>query len=330
MVTEKSAGTHVLAADVGGTTTRTALVDRSGRLAHRRTVPTRASEGRDASTDRLVAELGRIVELARSLDVVGIGISVAGPTDPETGVLYQPPNLQGWDGYSLKPVLERRLSMRTSVANDASLAALAEHRYGAGRGLRHVIYITVSTGIGGGLILDGKLYGGARGLAGELGHIIIDRNGPLCNCGNTGCLESLCSGTAVARIARERLAAGESSALLGMADGDAAKVDAPAVAAAARAGDRLATDIMDEVSTNLGIGLVSIINAFYPDVIAIGGGMSQDLEMMLPRINEQIDRHALGRGLGRVPVVKSELGDDAGIMGAAALAFTHHDEAGSG
>ena len=329
-VTQTKAEAHVLAADVGGTTTRTALVDRTGQLTHRRAVPTRANEGRDAATERLIADVEQLRGVALPLEVVGIGVSVAGPTDPETGIMYEPPNLPDWDGYSLKPVLESRLSIRTSVANDASLAALAEHRYGAGRGHRHVIYMTVSTGIGGGLILDGKLYGGAHGMAGELGHIVIDRNGALCNCGNSGCLEALCSGTAVARIARERLAAGEGSTVLDMANGDTAKVDAPLVAAAARAGDRLAADIMDGVATNLGIGLVSIINAFDPDIIAIGGGMSENLEMMMPRIAEQVDNRPLGRGRGRVPVVRSELGDDAGILGAAALAFADHDAASSG
>jgi glucokinase len=325
-MTGREKSTHMLAADVGGTTTRTALVDREGTVSHRRAFPTEARAGREQSTERLLSSLEQIIELAGPNPPIGVGVSVAGATDPETGVLFGPPNLPGWDGYSLKPALEQGLSMNVSIANDGNLAALAELLYGAGRGLKNVIYMTVSTGIGGGIIIDGEPYGGARGFAGELGHIIIDRNGAVCNCGNSGCLEALCSGTAVARIARERLKGGESSMLLGMAGGEVEKVDAPAVAAAARAGDRLAATIMDEVSTNLGIGLVSIINAFDPDIIVVGGGMSQNLEMMMPRIVEQIDRHATGRRLGRVPVVRAELKDDASLVGAAALAFSRHDQ----
>ena len=143
-------------------------------------------------------------------------------------------------GSPLKPIVEERLCLRCRVANDASLAALAEHVYGAGRGLRHLIYITVSTGIGGGIIVDGKPYSGARGLAGEIGHMTIDRNGPRCRCGNLGCLEAMASGTAAARMARDRLVAGEASVLLDRCGGDPDKVEAQMVAEVAASGDVLA------------------------------------------------------------------------------------------
>ena len=277
--------------------------------------------------DRLVEALVRLASSAEADAPVGVGVSVASPTDPDTGVMYNPPNLPGWDGFSLKPVLEDKLSLKASVANDATLAALAEHRYGAGRGHKNMIYVTVSTGIGGGVIIDGRLYTGSRGFAGELGHITIDRKGPICNCGNAGCLEAMASGTAVARMARERLAAGEPSVLLERADGGADEVSARTVAEAATSGDALASDIMQEVGTNLGIGIVSLLHAFDPEIIVIGGGMSESLELLLPGIAQEVERHAMAQHRGGLRLAKSKLGDDVSLVGAGALAFDAYETA---
>jgi len=314
--------THALAADIGGTNIRVALFDREGRISHRRFILTETGHGKDAALGRLADAMEAVKSLADPGTLVGAGISLAGPTDPDTGVMYDPPNLPGWDGFSPVPALEERLSLRVAAANDASLGALAEYRYGAGRGHRHIIYMTVSTGIGGGIVIDGELYTGSRGFAGEIGHISIASDGPRCNCGNAGCLEVMASGTAVARIARERLAAGEASALRDEAGGDLSKVDAPMVAEGAKSGDELSRSIMDQVATNLGVGIVSLLHIFDPDVIVIGGGMSQNLELMLPGIASEIDRHAMSQYRGRMPVVKTELGDDVSLLGAALLAFT--------
>ena len=312
---------YALAADVGGTNVRVGLVDIQGALSERYSTPTMAELGKDASVGRVLESLERVHALAEPGSVVGVGISVAGPTDPETGVMSNPPNLPGWDGLTLVPVVGERLSLRVSVANDATLAALAEHRYGAGRGYRHLIYITVSTGIGGGFVVNNELYSGARGVAGEIGHMIIQPGEPPCKRGGRGCLEALCSGTAVARIAQERLSAGEKSAILNMAGGRMEDVTAPVVFEAARAGDATAQDIVAGVSANLGIGLASLILAFDPEAIVIGGGMSESLDLMLPGLLRQIDRHATDYLGYRPAVVKSELGDDGGLLGAAALAF---------
>jgi glucokinase len=253
--------------------------------------------------------------------VDAIGVSVAGPTDPETGAMYKPPNLPGWHGFSLKPVLSERFGIGVSVANDANLAALAEHRYGAGRGYAHMVYLTISTGIGGGIVIDGRLYVGSQGLAGEIGHMTIDREGPACSCGNVGCLEMLGSGTAVARMARERLASGAASVVLEKAGGDFAGVRASMVTEAARAGDRMAREIIEEVSTNLGIGIVGVIHALDPDVIVLGGGMTRELDLFLPGINEVLQKRAIRLPEGRSLIAKGQLGDDGGLLGAAAMAL---------
>ena len=224
---------YALVADLGGTQLRVALVNRDGNVTNRSAIPTLAHQGRDDVMGRFVAALQQTASAVVRASLVGIGISQAGPTNSETGMMYNPPNLPGWDGFSPKPILEERLSLTSSHANDATLGAMAEYAYGAGRGTKHMIYMTVSTGIGGGIMVDGRLYTGARGFAGELGHITIDLNGPSCPCGSIGCLEMLASGTAVARIAQERLAAGEPSILLESADGVMEQVDAPKVADAA-------------------------------------------------------------------------------------------------
>ena len=316
---------YALAADLGGTLIRVALVGRDGHLFQRHEIPTMAHLGRDDVLERFVAALEQVASRAESSALVGVGVSVASPTYPKTGTMYNPPNLPGWDGVSLRPVLEERLSHRTSVANDASLAAVAEHVYGAGRGYSHLVYMTLSTGIGGGIIIDGRLYTGDRGFAGELGHITIDRNGPVCGCGNVGCLEALASGMAVARMAMDRLASGEPSVLRERAGGKLESVDARMVAEAAVAGDDLARGIMGEVATNLGIGMVSLLHAFDPEIIVLGGGMSDSLELLLPGIELEIECHAMAHQRDRVPVIKSELGDDVSLLGAAALAFDVYD-----
>ena len=309
---------YALVADLGGTQMRVALVDRAGQMHHRSTASTDAHTGRDAVVERLVVAFEHAISETGPERPIGVGVSLAGPTDPETGVMHNPPNLPGWDGYSLKPLLETRLSLRASFGNDATLAAVAEHKHGAGRPFRHMVYMTLSTGIGGGVIIDGRLYTGARGYAGEIGHVTIDRNGPTCNCGNVGCLEAMASGTAMARMAAERLSSGEVTSLSGR---EGAAPDARAVFEAARSGDAVAEGIVQEVATNLGIGIVSLLHAFDPEAIVIGGGLSNSLDLLLPGITGEMERHVMAQQRGRVKIVKSELGDDVGLIGAAVLAF---------
>lgn len=315
-----------LLADVGGTNTRVALVDETGAMLIRQSESTQAEAGRDAVMERLATAIREVASTADASSIVGIGLSVASPVDPATGEMYNPPNLhgEGWHLFSPKTFLQDKLGLPVSLANDATLGAMGEHAFGAGRGSDNMIYLTLSTGIGGGVIMDGRLYTGHKGFAGEIGHITIDRNGPTCNCGNVGCLEAMASGTAVARMAYERLSAGESSTLLAAAGGDASAVDARMVAEAAKSGDKLAQSLMSEVGTNLGIGIVSLMHVFDPELIVIGGGMSQNLEMLIPEIDREIQRHAMAHLKDRRPVVKSELGDDVSLLGAAALVFSDH------
>jgi glucokinase len=207
------------------------------------------------------------------------------------------------------------------LENDANAAALGEYRFGAGRGLRHMVYITVSTGVGGGLILDGKLYTGASGGAGEIGHIPVQREGgPRCGCGRYGCLEAVSSGTAIARMAREHVASGGGGLLAEMAQAQAqGRVGAAAVGAAARQGDPAASAILKTAFTYLGGAMATVVNLLNPEAIIVGGGVSALWDLMLPYLQHEIDSGSVAGFQNKVQIRRAELGRDTGIYGAGAL-----------
>ena len=313
---------YALAADLGGTNIRVALVDADGNISARHSTETLAREGRDAVMNRLVDAFEHVAS-TRLPDVKGVGLSLASPVEPGTGVMYNPPNLgKEWHLYTPIPYLQERLNLPVQAGNDATLAAIGEHAYGAGKGLRNMVYMTVSTGIGGGVIINGELYTGSSGFGGEIGHMTIDRNGPMCNCGNVGCLEALASGAAVARMAQERLRAGESGAMLDIASGDIASVDARAVMQAARQGDEPALSLMREVALSLASGIVSLMHIFDPQLIVIGGGLGQNMGMFMPTIKAEVKRRAMAHFEGTFPVAMSQLDDDVSLFGAAAVVFS--------
>ena len=321
---------HALAGDMGGTNMRSALVDETGRIVRRSSVRTPSDRSPREVVDSFLDVLSEVAQGADVGEIAGIGLAIAGPTDPETGLMFNPPNLQQFDGFSAKPQIEERFGMKTIVANDATLAALGEQRFGAGRGRKDLVYLTVSTGIGGGFVQGGRLLQGARGFAGEIGQMVIDPDGPECLDGNNGCFEGLCSGTAVARIARERLAQGAESVLTQYCGGDLDAVDSQMVVRGASEDDELSKQIMDEVSTNLGIGIVNLLHILDPELVVMGGGMSNALDLMLPAMNREIDRRYMIKEGKRAEIVRSALGDDVGLLGAAAAAFDLGGEAGPG
>ncbi len=206
------------------------------------------------------------------------------------------------------------------IGNDADLAGVAEYRYGAGRGARSMVYLTISTGIGGGLLLDGRLHTG-RGLAGEIGHMVVDPDGPLCGCGRPGHLEALASGTALARAARERLAAGEDSLMREAVGGDLTQVTGALVGAAALEGDALARDIVQQAGRALGVALASLTALLNPDRFVLGGGVTALGDLLFDPLHEALRTYAFHpRYYEDVPVVEAALGDDVGLVGAAAFA----------
>jgi len=313
----------VIGIDLGGTKISTALVDTAGTIIAHDYRETHATEGQKAVIERMLDAARRVMVRAgvNQAQVAAAGIGAPGPLDVEAGVVVAPPNLPGWDRVPLRRLIESRLGITTFLENDANAAALGEYRFGAGRGVEHMIYVTASTGIGGGLILNGRLYHGASGMAGEIGHITIMPYGPLCGCGNRGCLEALASGTAIARQARERVAHGAPTLIADLAGGDPERVTAKLVAKAASQGDVEAQEILAEAMRYLGIGMANLVNLFNPQLIVIGGGLTNIGEMLFGPVQRAIDRRALPTLAQAVRVVRAELGDNAGVLGAAAVAL---------
>ena len=316
---------YALASDLGGTQLRVALVARDGKVTHRSTQPTDARRGRDDLLERFTRALERTAAHVDKAAIAGIGVAQAAPTNSDDGTMYNPPHLPGWDGFSAKPTFERRLGLVSSHANDATAAALAEYAYGAGRGARNLLYMAVGTGIGGGIVVDRRLYVGARGFAGEIGHISIDYDGPQCACGNRGCLEMLAGGNAIGRIARERLANGEPSSMPDYAGGDPQRVTGEVVADAARAGDALALSVMRNAGVHLGVGILNLLNALDVERVVLSGGVVRSMDLMMPWIKRTIEERIIAPYPQGAPIVTSQLGDDSGLLGAAALAFNAHD-----
>jgi glucokinase len=218
-------------------------------------------------------------------------------------------------------MVNRKYQVKTFLINDASAAALGEHEFGAGKGVDNLIYLTVSTGIGGGIIIDGRLYLGPSGSAGEIGHMTIDVNGPQCSCGNIGCLEMLASGTAIAREAVKRIRAGGRSSLSEMLGGKIENITAEQVGVAAQGGDSLAMEIIHRAASYLGMGMVNLVNIFNPEMIIVGGGVAQMGDLLLDPARRVVEARAFKLPAQAVRIVPARLGDEAGVMGAAVFAF---------
>ncbi|GMU39215.1 MAG: hypothetical protein AMXMBFR23_00810 [Chloroflexota bacterium] len=304
----------VLAADIGATSMRAAVVDAGGRLLARRQVPTEAARGIEDATARLATLLAAVRWEAR-VPVVAAGISTAGPVDPSDGTYRHPPNLPGWDGQSMQSGLADALGVPVRVGHDATLAALAETRHGQHRGSRHLIYLTVSTGIGAGIVAGGQMVTGASGGAGEAGHLIVAPGArSWCGAGCPGCLEGVASGSAIAAEVRARLAEGAPSVL-------APDADAAAVFAAAEAGDALAGEVVEATLSHLGAGIAGLLAVFDPEAVVLGGGVAAGLERRWDDLVRAVQARALPRYASGVPLSLTRLGDDASLLGAAALAL---------
>jgi len=310
----------VAAVDLGGTKIRSVVVRDDGQILGVDQRATEAAEGPDGVIGRIVESVrAAVADAGLTLDgLVGIGVAAPGPIDFERGVIAEAPNLPGWHDVPLAAILAERLGRTALLENDANAAAVGEWRFGAGRGSRHLIYLTISTGIGGGLILNGQLYRGANGSAGELGHVLIDESGPLDDCGMRGCLEILASGTAIARMAQEAVASSPQPSPLRSA-ADRGELTAREVAEAAAAGDAAARDILARARHALAIGLANYINIFNPEVIVIGGGAANIWDGYIEPAFAEARRLAFTRSAATVRLVPAALGADSGALGVAAL-----------
>jgi len=311
----------VVGVDLGGTKIRSVVSSIDGTILGEDVRPTDADRGQHVVVDRLVESARSAVAVSGiSLEaILAVGVTAPGTVDFDAGVLHQPPNLPGWDAVPLSKLLREQLNRPVFLENDANAAAYGEWRYGSGVGLRHLIYLTVSTGIGAGLILNGHLYRGADGAAGELGHMTIDLHGPPHNCGMIGCLEVLASGTAIARMAHDALEAERSPLLARLADG-AGELTAAQVDRAADAGDPLAQEILANAAHALGVGLANYINIFNPEAIVVGGGVTRIGRQLLEPAFALAKQRAFRLPSERVRLLPAALEGRSEVLGVAALA----------
>ncbi len=302
--------------DLGGTKLRSIVVDGSGRVLGDDIRRSRTEEGLEAVLDRMAESLDASLAKAgverRSL--AGLGIASPGAVDIVRGIVPSAPQLPGWQDVPLARLLEERLGLPTRLENDATAAALGEHRFGAGRGSRFMLYITVSTGVGGGIIIDGELYRGKSGAAGELGHVIIDMNGPSCGCGAHGCLESLASGTAIAKRGEELAESGDSPVLARLRR-EEGPVTAEMMERAATMGDVASREAFRQAGHYFGVALAGFVNVFDPEVIVVGGGVAKAGDLLLEQARVTMESLAMTQPLKGVRLTVSELGDFVGTFG---------------
>jgi len=320
--------------DLGGTSLRVAAYTAETGLLESIALPTRLEAGPIAVVEDMCAAIHELVgRFSAGHDIVGIGIGSPGPLELPAGRLHHPPNLPGWDGFHLLAEVEKRIRIPIAVESDANAAALAEFALGLGKelGIDSLCMLTLGTGVGNGIILDGKLWHGATGMGGEAGHLTIYPDGALCGCGNTGCLEALASATALANAAERRIESGQAAglALLKSSRGPLTALD---LAEAARNGDRDALEIFAGTGRALGIGLAGLINMLNLPLYVIGGGVAKSWDLLAPSMYEELERRSYVYALtapGRpassgmpgkgTQVLPAKLGAEAGLLGACIL-----------
>ena len=316
-------GTRTIGVDVGGTKVAAGFVDAQGEITqHMRTAmnPRGTAEEGLAAVTTAIDTLLKMAPEAHG-GVQRIGICAPGPLDPQTGVVLNPPNVPCWRNFPLAAEISRRYGSFVRIDNDANAAGLAEGLWGAGRGYKNVFYAGIGTGIGTGILLDGRIYYGRTGAAAEGGHVIIDYKGPRCGCGKRGCIEVLASGTAIGKKARARLAekAGCSAVMLELAGGNVEAITSEIVGRAYTAGDPLAKEILLETVELLAIWLGNIVDLLEPDVIILGGGVATMLSPFFGEIRDRLPAWCVNARCREIPLVPARYGENAGIAGGAAL-----------
>ena len=304
--------------DIGGTKVAAGLVNANGEISSPVRVPMITSGSPQQGLDSILDAIGRVLP-KNSNGIQGIGICSAGPLDPKTGIILNPPNLPCWTNFPLAESVQKLHTMPVKVDNDANGAALAEARWGAAAGYGNVFYATLGTGIGTGIVSNGKIYHGRTGAAGEGGHMSVDYRGPICLCGKPGCIEVYASGNAIAKRARERVGEGAKSSILDLAGGNVSSVTGEIVAQALNAGDVVAKEIVAERSEILCVWLSNIIDFQDPEIIVIGGGAAVLYRPFLDGIRRRVPELAINPRAHEVPIVFARYGADSGIAGGAAL-----------
>lgn len=308
---------YVIGIDLGGTKISGAVATCKGDIVSKYILPTRVEEGETAVLARIIKVIEKVMEESNvdKNSIVSIGIGSPGPLDAKEGKILTSANLPFKNFNIVKPLVDK-FSIPVYLDNDANVAAIGEYVFGAGKGTCNMIFITVSTGIGGGAILNGKIYRGNTCNALEIGHTTLEKDGPLCNCGNYGCAEALASGTAIGRAANEAVQKGEKTSLVNYE-----KVTSYEVFKEAENGDAVAQSVLNKALNYLGICVANVINSFDPEMVIIGGGVSKGGEIVFHKINEVVKERCLEAIWKNTKIVPAALGTDAGVIGAVALAI---------
>jgi len=310
---------YIVGIDVGGTNIVAGTVSEDGREIHGvLSEPTGVEGGPDAVVDRIVRLARASMAAAPGKSIAGVGIGSPGPLDTKTGVVLLTPNL-GWVNMPLRDRVAAGLGLPATLDNDANCAVFGEWWRGAARGVQHVIGLTIGTGIGGGIVLNGDVYRGASDIAGEVGHMTIDSTGRLCKCGNYGCLEAYASGPAIAARATEGIQAGADTSLPGYVENDLSKITAQVVYEAAHEGDDFALEVVRDTAKFLGAGVASLINIFNPQVVVICGGVTLAGDKLFVPLRGEVKRRAFKPAVDVCRILPGELPGTAGVWGAAAV-----------
>jgi glucokinase len=319
-MTQGSADGHLIGVDVGGTKVAAGLVNPAGEITCQTRTPMAANDAA-AGLAAVITAIDSVRKAAsQSEPISGIGICAPGPLDPRTGIVINPPNLPGWRNFPLAAEVSKVYKVPVRVDNDGNAAALAEALWGAGRGFRNVFCATIGTGIGTGIVFDGRIYHGRTGAAAEGGHNTIDYRGPRCGCGKLGCIEALAAGPAIARRAFEKIARDcRASAILELAGGHPDRITSEMVGKAYAAGDPLAKEVLQETAVFLTIWLGNIVDLLEPDVMIIGGGAGAMMRPFFGEIQDLLPTWCVNTHCQDIPLVAAHYGGDAGIAGGAAL-----------
>ncbi|MYF99325.1 ROK family protein [Candidatus Poribacteria bacterium] len=312
---------NIVGIDIGGTKLATVVADDSGNILSKVRRPTQAEKGPEYIIELLFEMINETIAQAglKQNAISAIGVSCGGPLDTKTGIVYSPPNLPGWNSFPLKTRLESEYSIPVTIENDANACALAEYRFGGGKGYNAVLYMTMSTGIGGGIVINGNVYHGANDSAGEVGHQILLQDGPLCGCGKRGCLESLCSGPAIARRAKTAIQKESNTMILALADRQIESVKSEHVLEAALKNDPLALKLIDETAYYMGWGIANIVNILNPDIVLLGTIAIAAGDLLLEPIRKYVSSFAMARSAEVVKIMPAQLGNTLGDLAAIAL-----------
>lgn len=316
---------YSIGVDLGGTNIVSAIVDYQGKIVNSLKVPTLAERGKEATIERIIETIQKnIIQSSIVYDnIIGIGIGAPGPLNIKKGIINFAPNLPGWRDIPLKKILEDEFNMKVILENDANAAAWGERSFGAGRGVDNLVCFTLGTGIGGGIIIDGKIYHGNNCGAAELGHVTVNKEGPRCNCGNYGCLEAYSSATGIRNRIKHKVKKGVKSQFLNLDDDRSVEsTSLKLIFETARKGDRLTQDIVEDAITYLGIAISNIVNILNPEMVILIGGITNEGDKLLIPLKKEVTKRAFRSNYKFLKIVFGELGDNAGALGAAALICT--------